>query len=235
MKILALILARGGSKGLPKKNIKNFNGKPLICWTIAQAINSKSFDQVVVSTDSEEIATVSLEHGAKVPFIRPEKLSQDESKSIDAVIHCIDFYKQRNIFYDAICLLEPTSPLRTPKQLNKIVESFINKKHKYDSLITIGKVREPIELHKLVKGEELLSVRNDNVHHSPRRQDTKEIFFPYGVAYITKTQTILEEKTLYSSRSTYFKIDQNQCFEIDDKLDFDINEFLFKEYYYNKQ
>lgn len=233
-KILGLILARGGSKGLPRKNIKEFCGKPLIAWTISQALESHEFTKVVVSTDCPEISEVSKKAGAQTPFLRPVQLSADTSPSIDAVLHCIKYFSQHGENFDAVCLLEPTSPLRTANQLQEIIRSFNDRSSEFNSLITVGRVREPLELFKSLDGEKLLSYESDsNQHISLRRQDAKTQYFPYGVAYIAKTQTLVEEKTFYSKKSTYFIIQDNQCFEIDDQIDFDINEHLFQKYYYN--
>ena len=235
-KILGLILARGGSKGLPKKNIKEFCGKPLIAWTISQAIGSNEFAKVVVSTDCIEISEVSNKAGAETPFLRPAALSADTSPSIDAVLHCIEYFSQHEEDFDAVCLLEPTSPLRTANQLQEIIRSFNDRSSEFNSLITVGRVREPLELFKSLDGKKLISYENvSNQHISLRRQDAKTQYFPYGVAYIAKTQTLVEEKTFYSQKSTYFVIQDDQCFEIDDQIDFDINEHLFQKYYYNNQ
>ena len=234
LKILAIILARGGSKGLPKKNIKNFCDKPLIYWTISQALKSNAFEDVVVSTDCLEILEISKESGASVPFLRPKELAEDTSSSIDAIIHSINYLSKNGKDYDAVCLLEPTSPLRTPDQLKLIVQDYKKKCHRYTSLITVGKIREPLELFKILDGDALKPF-NSTTHSQSRRQDMNNYYFPYGVAYIANTQNILEEKTLYTKKCSFYLIKDNQCFEIDDQDDFDINQFMFKKYHYNNQ
>ena len=127
MKNLAIIPARGGSKGLKNKNILKFDNKPLLAWSILAAKKSKLFSKIIVSTDSKKIAVIAKKYGAEVPFLRPKKLSSDRSKSVDLVIHALDFYKKKNLFFKNIFLLEPTSPLRDEKD---IIRSFkyINKK-----------------------------------------------------------------------------------------------------------
>ena len=233
MKILGLILARGGSKGIPNKNIKSFCGKPLITWTIEQAIQSEMFENVIVSTDSNDILNISLEAGAETPFLRPKELSSDFSPSIDSVIHSLDYLSSRGDHFDAVTLLEPTSPLRTASQLTEIVQKFINLSEEYDSLITIGKVRESVELLKTIDGEEMKPY-SGNSHSTARRQDIEYTYFPYGVAYIAKTSALRDQKTFYTSRCSYFMLDDNQCFEIDDSGDFLINEALYAEYFIDK-
>lgn len=105
-KILCLIPARGGSKGLPKKNIRKLIDKPLIAWTIKQALASKYLDKIIVSTDDEQIAAVSRKYGAEVPFLRPHKLAADKAKSIDVILHALSYLEQQGMRYDYILLLE---------------------------------------------------------------------------------------------------------------------------------
>jgi len=111
-KVIAIIPARGGSKGLPNKNIKPLLGKPLINWTIEVAQRSKYFDNLIVSTDSESIAEVALSANCRVPFIRPSELATDHTPSSEVVLHVLDFYEKKDQDYDILVLLEPTSPLR---------------------------------------------------------------------------------------------------------------------------
>ena len=118
-RILAIIPARGGSKGLPNKNIKLLLDKPLIAWTIEQAKNSKFIDEIHVSTDSPNIAKISEEYGIKVPSLRPENLAQDNSSSADVVDYIIKKYEEQNQFFDYIILLQPTSPLRKKNDMIK--------------------------------------------------------------------------------------------------------------------
>ncbi|CEO88250.1 acylneuraminate cytidylyltransferase family protein [Syntrophaceticus schinkii] len=121
-KILGLIPARGGSKGLPGKNIKPLCGKPLIAWAIEQGLASKYLDKVIVSTDDEEIAKVSRSFGAEVPFMRPGELATDAAKTIDVVVHALEFLKQRGgLEFDYLALLEPTSPLRKNGDIDKSI------------------------------------------------------------------------------------------------------------------
>lgn len=232
MKILALILARGGSKGIPQKNIKKFCGKPLIQWTVKQALETSQFSRVVVSTDSQEIRDIAKESGAEAPFLRPAHLATDLSPSIDSVIHCLDYFKNDGIDFDIVALLEPTSPLRKRFQLEEIVNRFIRLSSNFDSLITIGEVKESVDLLKTIDGDEIKPYQGGE-HSTARRQDIEKTYFPYGVAYLTKTEALREQKTFYTSRCTYFMLDEDQCFEIDDPIDFLINETVFKKYYFN--
>src|SRR5258705_10156292 len=113
MKILSIIPARGGSKGVPGKNIKLLNGKPLLAFTSEIALQSKYLTEVIVSTEDEQIVEVAKSLGIKVPFIRPTELAQDNTPTIDVIIHALQWYENQNIFFDAVCLLQATSPFRT--------------------------------------------------------------------------------------------------------------------------
>lgn len=124
MKILYLILARGGSRRLPKKNIKLLKGKPLICYTIDSAIGVTSVDNIYVSTDDDEIINVVENYGISVPFKRPSKLATDEASSEEAIFHAINFYEKKHGKLDTVVLLQPTSPLRTTKHLKEALTLY---------------------------------------------------------------------------------------------------------------
>lgn len=126
-KILGLIPARGGSKGLPGKNIRPLLGKPLAAWTIEQARASRYLDKIIVSTDAEEIAAVARRYGAEVPFMRPPELSTDHAKAIDVILHAIEHFSVRGERYDLVMLLQPTSPLRAAQDIDNAVERLFSK------------------------------------------------------------------------------------------------------------
>jgi CMP-N-acetylneuraminic acid synthetase len=127
-KILAIIPARAGSKGLPGKNSKCLAGKPLIAWTIEAARGSRYIDEIVVSTDSHAIARLARKFGAEVPFMRPAPLAGDTAKMMDVVLHCLGFFQKNNDHYEIIVLLQPTSPLRRAADIDAGIELFIQKK-----------------------------------------------------------------------------------------------------------
>jgi N-acylneuraminate cytidylyltransferase len=135
LRLLAIIPARGGSKGVPKKNSKLLGDKPLIAYSIEAALLCTQFDSVVVSTDDENIAKLSKQLGAEVPFIRPAELATDEAKSIDVVLHCIQYLEAQGKYFDAVCLLQPTSPFRKPAFIKQCINAFI--KQKVDTLISV--------------------------------------------------------------------------------------------------
>lgn len=218
---LAIIPARGGSKGLPGKNIKELCGKPLIAWSIEAGLNSRYLDEVMVTTDSEEIADVAQKYGAKVPFLRPMELATDTATTFDTVKHAIYFYKENlGREFDYVVLLEPTSPLREPGDIDNMIEKIIANENEIDSIVSIGEVHEHPSIMKKIVDKNFIKSYCDSLEMTTRRQDNDKAYFPYGVAYIVKKNTLLEEKTFYTQKNTFFEIQRHQCFEIDDIYDF---------------
>ncbi len=138
--ILAIIPARGGSKGLKKKNISPLLGKPLIACTIEQGLKSKFLDRLIVSTDDEETVRISKQYGAEIPFVRPAELARDDSPTIDVILHALNFCAAKREYYDILILLEPTSPLRKDDDIDKAIKLFLDNYDKADSLISIGEI-----------------------------------------------------------------------------------------------
>ena len=218
--VIAIIPARGGSKGLPGKNIKPLCGKPLIAWSIEAGLGSQYVDEVMVTTDSEDIANVARQFEASVPFIRPAELASDTATTFDAVKHVIDFYAhEMHRQFDYIVLLEPTSPLREKDDLDHMIEKIISVDGKYDAIVSIGEVHEHPSIMKKTIGDAIEPYVKDLVM-ATRRQDSDAAYFPYGVGYIVKVGTLLEEKTFYPKRTTHHLIKRYQCYEIDDIYDF---------------
>lgn len=219
-RLIAIIPARGGSKGLPGKNIKNLCGKPLIAWSIEAGLTSKYIDEVMVTTDSEQIARVAQATGAQVPFLRPTELASDTATTFDAVKHAIDYYEiELNKRFDYIVLLEPTSPLRAKDDIDGMIEKINSLEEQYDAIVSLGEVHEHPSIMKKIVVNDIEPYCKELVM-ATRRQDNGIAYFPYGVAYIVKTKTLLEGKSFYPSRTTHWLINRHQCFEIDDIYDF---------------
>jgi CMP-N,N'-diacetyllegionaminic acid synthase len=230
-KTLAIIPARGGSKGLPGKNIKNLCGKPLLAWTIDQALKSDAIDKVIVTSDSEEIIECAKNFGAEAPFKRPEHLSTDAAPSIDAIEHAINFLNEE---YDVVALLEPTSPLRNEEDLDNALRSLIDNWDDYDTVISAGKVTlEHPAICKKLENKTLVPFINDESTVT-RRQELSDAYFPYGVIYASKTKSLLEKRTFYQNRILPFTIDRWQNYEIDDICDFVCVEAIMKKYILGK-
>lgn len=227
-KILALIPARGGSKGLPGKNIRNLCGKPLIVWTIDKANSSKYLDMVLVTTDSTEIAEISKAAGAHVPFLRPAELATDKASTYDAIHHALDFLKKHEAqTFDYVVLLEPTSPLREDDDIDRMLMQLVANSAEFDSIISVGEVDEHPSILKRLNGA-YLEPFCPELLQTTRRQDNEPAYFPYGVAYIAKTDALLAENTFYTKRCTHFKIKQYQNYEIDDIYGFLCVESIMK-------
>lgn len=218
--VIAIIPARGGSKGLPGKNIRELCGKPLIAWTIEKARKSKYIDTVLVSTDSDEIAEIARQYGASVPFIRPDELATDSASSFDVVKHTLDYCQENEgKKFNFTVLMEPTSPLREDDDIDRMLEILVRRQDGFDSIVSIGEVAEHPSITKRLNGERMEPFCPE-LALTTRRQDNVPAYFPYGVAYINKTESLLEEKTFYTKRCTYFLIKRYQNYEIDDLYDF---------------
>ena len=228
-RVIAIIPARGGSKGLPGKNIRPLCGKPLIAWSIERARQSRHIDTVVVTTDSQNIADVALGCGAEVPFLRPAHLASDTASSVDTVLHTLDYY--RDILgktFDYVVLLEPTSPLREAGDIDGMLNKLLANADDFDAIVSVGEVHEHPSIMKRLEGNTMQPFYTD-LAMTGRRQDNVPAYFPYGVAYIVATDTLYSLRTFYPPRATFFEIKRHQCFEIDDLCDFLVVETVMKQ------
>jgi CMP-N,N'-diacetyllegionaminic acid synthase len=225
---IGIITARAGSKGLPGKNLRAMCGKPLIAWTIEKAKKSKWLDEVMVTTDGEEIAEVAKSYGARAPFLRTAALATDTATSFDTVVHVLEYYKrEEGRSFDYVVLLEPTSPLREDDDIDRMLADLDRQSASYDSIVSIGEVgTHPAILKKWEHG--VLSPFCPELPLTTRRQDNAPAYFPYGVAYIVKTDVLLREKTFYSQRCLGFPIQRYQCYEVDDIHDFICTESIMR-------
>ena len=219
-KVLAIIPARGGSKGLPGKNIKELCGKPLVAWSIGQALKSKYIDNVVVSTDTEKIAMIAKESGANVPFLRPAELAADDSPTSDAILHVLKELNLMGETYNYVALLEPTSPLRKSHDIDDAI-SMITQNASADCLVSVGEVHmeHPMIVKKIDKSG-FVAPYISNIAKIHQRQQADKAYFPYGVIYISKVPEFKKKQTFYTEKTIPYFIDRWQNYEIDDELDF---------------
>jgi CMP-N-acetylneuraminic acid synthetase len=206
MRILGLIPARGGSKGVIRKNLKNLNGVPLIAYTIKRAMESSQLTKVVVSTEDEEIATISKELGAIVPFLRPKELAQDQSPTIDTIIHALEYFRDKGEDFDAVCLLQPTVPFRGKGAIENAISQF--KTTKADSLISVQEIPHQFNPNWAFVAEndsEFLTLANGEKEIISRRQELPKAFYRDGSIYITKSDVLLEKKSLYGEKISYLE------------------------------
>ena len=203
MKLLAIIPARGGSKGVPNKNIKSLGGKPLLWYTFESARISGLFNEIVLSTDSEEIAEIGKSIGLHVPFPRPAEFSSDQSKSIDVVNHCLEELEKRELNYDAVFLLQPTSPFREPNSLLKALNILETKNA--DSLVSVRRVPHHFNPHWLFEADEnnLLKIATGETELISRRQDLPDAFYRDGQIYLTKVDVLRKQKSFTGKRLSY--------------------------------
>ncbi|MCL1632287.1 acylneuraminate cytidylyltransferase family protein [Sporolactobacillus sp. CPB3-1] len=228
MKYLTIIPARGGSKGLPNKNIKLVNGKPLICWSIEHSVNCHLIDRTIVSTDSEEIAAISRNSGAEVPSLRPENLAEDQTPTEPVLLHVLSELRQKEGYEpDAVVLLQPTSPLRKKGRLHEAINYF--EQTHADSLVSVSPNHH--FFWKNLHSPEALY----NYEKRPRRQDIKESdrwFQENGSIYITKKEILYSVRNRLGGKIAAFLMDEQESIEIDSELDCKIVEFLIRELKY---
>jgi CMP-N-acetylneuraminic acid synthetase len=217
--VIAIIPARAGSKGLPGKNIRPLCGKPLVAWSIESARASRYVDEVLVSTDGDDIARIAEQFGAAVPFRRPAELASDAATTLSAVQHALEHYLRKARSFDIVALLEPTSPLREESDIDSMLERLSSAWDDFDAVISIGEVQEHPSIMKRLRGPELEPYCAE-LARTTRRQDNPAAYFPYGVAYIVKTASLLEEGSFYPRRCTYHLLRRYQSYEIDDLHDF---------------
>ena len=217
-RILGLILARGGSKRLPGKNIRPLAGKPLVAWSIEAARACAAIEDVVVSTDDEAIAAVARQYGARVPFLRPPALAGDRSTSADAALHALEWLREHEgRRYDAVVLLEPTSPLRASGDLPGVAELLTGRWDDTDAVVSVGQVQlEQPAVMKRMDADGRLSpwVPPEAVADPP------VAWFPYGVAYAVKCEALERHRTFYPPRVLGYTIQRWQNYEVDDLFDF---------------
>lgn len=214
-RILAIIPARSGSKGIPHKNIRPLGDKPLMAYSIEAARGSRYVDEVMVSTDSEEYAAIARSWGASVPFLRPAALAGDKAKTIDAVLHVSDEYEQRGEPFDIALLLQPTSPFRTTEDIDGALEFFLERGSR--GLVSISRSEvSPLLIRTYHDGvlQNLLAMDS-----TVRRQDMEDYYRVNGAIYINATDELAPTTSL-NDNPIGFIIEEEHGLDIDEPLDF---------------
>jgi CMP-N,N'-diacetyllegionaminic acid synthase len=234
MKILAVIPVRGGSKGVLGKNIKLLNGKPLLAYTSEIALQSKYLTEVIISSEDEKILAVAKSSGIKVPFVRPTELAQDSTPTIDVMIHALKWYNSQNIFFDAVCLLQVTSPFRTVAFLNNAIEKFMQSG--CDSLVSVQKVPHEFNPHWAFKVNDdgNLKIATGETEIISRRQELPIAYHRDGSIYLTKTEVILNQNSLYGKSIAFIESDPDFYVNIDTEEDWEKAELMAKKTLINK-
>jgi len=222
--MIAIITARGGSKGLPKKNVLPFCGKPLIAYTIEAAKNSSSIDRIIVSTDDDEIAAVSRAYGAEVPFMRPSELASDTAGSRAVLLHALGSLENQHAPIDRFCLLQPTSPLRTAADIDGAFQIF--KEKSADSVLSVTPFEHPVQW--AVEMQDNGIIRPRERGKNGRRQDMVEYYRPNGAIYMLRTD-FFKDSTGYFGPSSYgYIMPPERSIDIDTKLDFIVAEAVLR-------
>lgn len=220
---IAIIPARGGSKRLPNKNIKDFYGKPLITWTIKSAILYGRFDLIIVSTDSKDIAEVAIACGATVPFLRPKELATDTATTDDVVKHTVEWVENNVDNVSRITLLQPTSPLRNSDDIHNAMMHFERKKA--SAVVSVCELEYPIQFCNNLPGN--LSLKDFISPVSMKRsQDLDKYYRLNGAIYIFDRKYVGALTEIYSEGTYAYVMDKNRSVDIDDEFDFAIAEAL---------
>ena len=227
MKILGLITARGGSKGIPGKNIKLLNGRPLIDYTISAAKESQSLSKTVLSSDDKRIIEFAQSAGIEVPFTRPVQLAKDDTPSIEVIKHALEFYKTSGEHYEAVCLLQPTTPFRRKGLIDEAILKF--RDGNYDSLITVREIPSDFNPHWAFEEEngELKISTGEDVP-IPRRQELPKAYHRDGAIYIARTNVIMQNSSLLGQHIGFLETSNDNYVNIDTPEDWVKAEAILK-------
>ena len=219
-RVLAVIPARSGSKGLPGKNIRPINGKPLVAWTIEQGLASPVVDAVVVSTDSPEIAGIAESYGARVPFLRPAELSDDSAGSIDVLLHTLGALAKASEVFDTIVMLEPTSPLREVSDITGAVE-LLARSPAARSVVGVAEVEAAHPRFLYLMKDGFLSPVAGSQPTGVRRQDLTDTYYHLeGSVYVSTVASLWQERSFYHDATLPWIVPRYKAIEIDELSDF---------------
>lgn len=228
MKILGIIPAREGSKGIPNKNIKLLGGKPLLQFTTEVALQCKSIDKLILSSDSDEIIKVGKNLGLEVPFKRPKKLAEDITPTLPVILHALEHFESKGLFFDAVCLLQVTSPFRKVDFVEKAIKIFIDKDT--DSLISVLEIPHEYNPHWAFKEDKNrnLKIATGDKKIISQRQKLPKSYHRDGSIYITKTSVLKEQKSLFGNSISYIESSKEMYVNIDTLQDWHKAEELLK-------
>jgi len=229
VKILAIIPARGGSKSVPRKNIINVNGRPLISYTINAALMVECLTDVIVSTDDSEIAKISRELGAQVPFVRPEDLASDQAQMAPVIEHALCFMEKKQGFkYDAILMLQPTSPLRTPQHIEESIDLF--KSQECDSVVSIVSVggNHPFRMKRLIDNQ-LINFIDQGFWDLRPRQSLPDVYIRNGAIYLINRDVFMNQHQMIGKKCLGYVMKDAESTNIDTPIDLKIARLLLNE------
>jgi len=224
MKNLAIIPARAKSIRIPKKNIKPFLGKPIIAYSIEAAKMTNLFDEIMVSTDDKEIAEISIRYGAKVPFFRSSKTSDDYAIIPEVVEEVLNEYSKRGIYFDNICCILATAPFITPQRIISAYELMINKN--YDSVLPIVRYSYPIQRALKIVNEKVIMFEPEN--YTKRSQDLEPAYYDSGQFYWMRVSEFIKQKRFFANNTGAIILSQLEAHDIDTEEDWTIAELKYK-------
>lgn len=227
--MLAIIPARGGSKGVRGKNIKLLCGKPLIVYTIEAAVTARFVERIILSTDDPEIATIAGKYDVEIPFMRPAQLAQDDSLAIDNYIYTVDRFNSKNSKqYDDLIVLQPTSPFRTAADIDSAIKLFHEKNA--DSVISVCEASHPpVWAKKIAPSGAMKDYLNNNIGNK-NRQELEKAYMPNGAIFILKLSLLKNFYSYYSDNTYAFIMPPERSVDIDTPFDFEFAEFLIKKH-----
>jgi CMP-N,N'-diacetyllegionaminic acid synthase len=220
--VIAIISARGGSKGLPGKNLRLLDGRPLVAWPVSTALGAASVDRVIISTDDAAIAEAARAAGADVPFMRPAHLAHDTASSMDVILHAIDTLASQGQVYEYVVLLEPTSPLTESSDVEAALSRLHAAGSDADAIVGICRVEATHPEYDVRRGTKgLISpYAVPDFKSLRRRQDLEELYFLEGSLYISRVDAFRHHKTFYHERSLGYEVPRWKSLEVDDIFDF---------------
>lgn len=224
MKKLAIITARGGSKRIPRKNILPFLGKPILAYSIEAAVNSGEFDEVMVSTDDEEIANLAVCYGASVPFLRSERTSGDYASTVDVLLEVLERYENMGEHFDVLCCIYPTAPFITDIKLNDALSKLLNSDA--DTLLPVVAFSYPPQRALIMEGDYLKFEYPEYI--ASRSQDLAPHFHDAGQFYIMKTEAFLRNRSIMTGRILPYELPETEVQDIDNMSDWQIAEMKYR-------
>jgi N-acylneuraminate cytidylyltransferase/CMP-N,N'-diacetyllegionaminic acid synthase len=226
--IIAVILARGGSKGIPRKNLADLGGKPLVAHMITHALNTSTHMDVVVSTEDEEISEAAKQFGAQVPFMRPKELAKDDVPSLPAVQHAVkEMEKREGHFYDLVVYLQPTAPLCRPQDIdtcvNKLLEDSVLR-----SAVTITEVEtHPFKMKRLIESKHLINFVEQGFEDMRPRQSLPKVYRRAGSVYASRRDVVMNNNTLVGEPCLGVLVPKETAFDIDTPLDLEMARLIY--------
>jgi len=215
-RVIAVIPARSGSKGLPGKNTKPLCGKPLIAWSIKEALKSKHIDEICVSTDSEEIIKIARDFGANPNFKRPAELAQDDSTTTDVLLHALEEYKKINKYFDIIVCLQPTSPTRESQDIDESLELLVNNNDAW-SAASVAEAEDLSLFASLKSG--FLSWHGDPPNNIRRQQKKQKLYYLEGTITLSWVDKLIEHRGFYHDKTLGVVVPKWKSTDIDDLVD----------------